>query len=119
AMRHPLTPDPVDSPDSSSAWPSSLEPLLRHPRQVQRNLAARPLEGVFVHVRLAVLGPLQEVGDDPQAGFQEFQFSGLGAAVINSRLLAKDGGVGSWTGDLEAVTLNLLQVVRADLRAAP
>ena len=72
------------------------QPLLRHPGQVQRHLAAGRLEGVLVDVRLAVLGPLEEVGDDPEARFQEFQFPGVGAAEILPRLLAEDGRDRPW-----------------------
>src|SRR4051794_14404347 len=95
------------------------QPLLRHPGQVQRPLAGHPLGGVFVHVRLAVPGPLEEVGDHPEASLQQFEFPGVGTAEIALSLLPEDGGVGPGTGDLEAETLGLLQIVRADLGAAP
>jgi hypothetical protein len=45
---------------------------------------------------------LEEVGDRVEAGFQQFQFPGVGAAEIFSRFLPENGRVGPGTGDLEA-----------------
>src|SRR5688572_10814591 len=62
---------------------------------------------------------MEEVGDHPEAGFQEFQFLGVGAMEIAPSLLAGDSGKRPGAGDLEAMPPCLLQVVRADLRAIP
>src|SRR4051812_354885 len=97
----------------------TLQPFFWHPRQVQGPLAGHPLGGVFVHVRLAVLGPLEEVGDHPEASLQQFKFPSVRAAEINPSLLSENGRVCFRTSDLEAKLLCLLQVVCADRLAIP
>ena len=66
-----------------------------------------------------VPGPPEEVRDHTEAGFQEFQFSGVGAAEIFPRNLTENDRVCPGTGDFEALASCLIQVAQADVRAAP
>ena len=93
---------------------SSSQPLFRHPRQVQRHLAARPLESIFQDLRRAILGPLEEVGDVPRGRLPAVPVPRRRGCGNPRPAPCGERRVCSRTGDLEAVLLDLLQVVWAD-----
>src|SRR5262245_1818215 len=101
------------------AWsrPSAPGPAISRavPRRDRRQAVSAQ---AHVDARLAVLGPLEDVRDHPEAGFQDLHFPGVAATESSPSLLADGGRVCSGTGHLEAVPLRRLQILRIDLPAA-